>query len=619
MIVRVALSCNIAEPLSYQWTGPQAEAWIGRRVVVPLANRLESGWIVDHDPAYRGRVKPVLGVITSGFRPSAGEMELARRVAEHDFVSMGAVLDHTLSPKQKSLKSYAFLRDGKAVKIAALTPAELQQAAAAGPLPLFTGKNPPAAEPPECAAQPGTGFRHEVLLSFDRDEVFRRRAAECLQQGRSVLLVVPEKASAARWQTLEPGLIAYTSELRPAERERLWEELRRGGGRFVCGGLSALFLPLPDLGLILVDRAVAAPYRSFRTAEAQLLQLARWKAEIGGIPLLEGGPTYTIDTYARRDVLTISEGRPAQPPPCRVVALKRGERSVPADLAEEARRCVATGRRALFLVNRKAAGEYLYCAQCKHINRCPQCGGTLRNEGEYSVACPQCSFRHADYRQCRRCGREMQLVPDLSLASLTAALGAVVGAHNVAVMPEEGTIPAEDAPLLFTGTPAAVHPRHRGRFSAVYAVRPEGRFDMNEPQTAEMIFSTLAELRELVQPDGEVVLYTPYHFHYALQLANDEEAFFQREMKYREWFRLPPVSPVFLLQVSDRGLRPLAAAMREIRRAHGQALDIRRIHLQSREKIKGYYRGVLEAHCTPQALRAAGLHLRRGLQIHPLR
>jgi primosomal protein N' len=88
----------------------------------------------------------------------------------------------------------------------------------------------------------------------------------------------------------------------------------------------------------------------------------------------------------------------------------------------------------------------------------------------------------------------------------------------------------------------------------------------------------------------------------------DEAAFFERELKYRQWFMLPPFASVYELELRDPRLRSLAAAMRELYgRARGE-LQIKRIYLASRQPQRGTYRGVLELHTTADKLAAAGLH-----------
>ncbi len=111
MLIKVSLSVNIFEPLTYRFSGTAERVPVGTRVLVPLGRRLSGGWVVGADSAYRGSAKPVIGTMGSGFFPDARLLEFSRQVAETYFVSQGSILDHALPPRSKPLASLRF-RDG---------------------------------------------------------------------------------------------------------------------------------------------------------------------------------------------------------------------------------------------------------------------------------------------------------------------------------------------------------------------------------------------------------------------------------------------------------------------------------------------------------------------------
>ena len=117
-----------------------------------------------------------------------------------------------------------------------------------------------------------------------------------------------------------------------------------------------------------------------------------------------------------------------------------------------------------------------------------------------------------------------------------------------------------------------------------------------------------AEIAATLASGGELHVFSVFHFHYALQYLMDETRFFERELKYRQWFMLPPFASVYELELRDPRLRSLAAAMRALVGRVGGELGLKRVFLASRQPQRGTYRGVLELHTTAEKIAAAGLH-----------
>jgi primosomal protein N' len=130
---------------------------------------------------------------------------------------------------------------------------------------------------------------------------------------------------------------------------------------------------------------------------------------------------------------------------------------------------------------------------------------------------------------------------------------------------------------------------------------------MNEYNTGEMIFSMVAELKEMIRTDGVIHIFSVFHFHYALKLIESENDFFKREMKYREWFLLPPFYQVYTLEIKSGSLRKLGARMRELHTQFRSMLNINHIFLVSRTKIRGNYKGNMEIHSDPDTIRKSGI------------
>jgi primosomal protein N' len=164
-------------------------------------------------------------------------------------------------------------------------------------------------------------------------------------------------------------------------------------------------------------------------------------------------------------------------------------------------------------------------------------------------------------------------------------------------------------------TPIVLNPFFKNIFDSIIYFRPESIFGMNEFSTGEMIFSMVSDLKELIKDRGSIDIFSVFHFHYSLKLINREEEFFNRELKYRKWFLLPPYYNVYALEVKAGDLRTLGAEMRSVYLTYRDILNIKQIYLFSRKKIRGKFKGQVEIHASPQTIKKTDLLKRKNMSI----
>ena len=614
MKISVALSYNIFEPLTYRAESAPAGLKAGTRVLVPLGKRVALGWVLALDSPYGGRLKSIIGVIDDPFCPDWAFLEFARQTAAAYFASAGSVLDHCLPPSQKNFKNLRLEVDGQVRKMAEFGFGQLEKLAAAGPLRFFF-KAGTEAGPAAAVAQPGDGAQFSrLLLGPGRDHEYVEICQQTLARGRSVILLVPDNATASYWQTVIPGIDLYHSEVKTAAKENIWRQYRFEKSGVVCGGLSALLLPLADPGLLIVDRAASPLYQRGFASPFRIDHLAAIRARTGRIPLLRGAASHSCATYWQRKDLNVTDRRRERSISCQVHMLKGRERGIPGDIVDMIRQNYLGKKKTLVLVNRVQPALHLFCGQCRKIAACPRCGGILQVEETQAAACRRCTFHKDALKDCPRCGQNLTLLHDISIDSLSGAVERAVGEKAALVMTAADlkaaapTVAAVRSSPIVIATPAALNPFFREMFAAVIYIKPESFFNMEEFNAAEMIYATGAEIGETLKPGGELHVFSVFHFHYALQFLMDEEKFFERELKYRQWFILPPFASVYQLELKGASLRSLAAAMRGLNLKYKDALQIKRIYLVSRQPLRGTYRGILELHTSAEKIAQAGLH-----------
>jgi primosomal protein N' len=635
--IQVSPSLNIFDTLSYRYTGDPGLLKPGLRVVVPVGNRLTAGWVMETDSRYTGRVKDITAVVQDDFTPDSRFMAFIQAVSTLYLTSAGTLLDGALPPKRKPISSLYFENpgSGKTEKLTGYTLKQLQPLCADSAIPCFYRNVPVINDAPLPSFQPASEdpAPRRFIIGYRRQDYYREIIAACIEQGRSVLITVPDNLTAAYVQDalekagLDANIDVYNSRLKARERDILWNEYALNGKTgVITGGLSAVLLPIANLGLIISDRAGSANYKRSLFSPYNVNALAHLRAQHLGAPLVEGFSTYTLHAYRDRSTVIIEDRRGSEETPmvnADVRPIPPGTRGIPEAFVELVNGYFLENKKILVVLNKKESVHFLLCGKCKKVQHCPSCDGFIDVDEDNRIKCRRCGLEKENHTQCHRCGQDLTLVESISVASVKKIIKNRVVETGITSISSEGL--KEDhmhhvqqrirASKIVIATPVVVNPYFSGIFDVIIYIRPESYFNLDRHDAAEKIFSMVSELKEMVKSGGEVDIFSTFHFHYALKSVNDESNFFDRELTYREWFRLPPFCSVYHIEVRGKGLRKLAKELRDIYRENRERLNIERVYLKTRKAYRGTYKGVIEAHAGPEAIIASGLLKKRDLTV----
>ncbi len=260
-----------------------------------------------------------------------------------------------------------------------------------------------------------------------KTEIYLRATEWVLARGRQALILVPEIAltpqMVQRFAARFPGRVGLLhSRLSLGERYDTWRRARRGELAVLLGPRSAVFAPLPRLGLIVVDECHADSYYAQEQPPFwHAREIAREYARLTGSALLWGSATPNVTTYARAryhgwPILTLPRrvssphGRPRPLPRVQVVdmraELRAGNRSIFSRRLQQAlHETLQARQQALLFLNRRGHATHVFCRACGHIVQCPRCQVPLayHREGEY-LLCHHCGYRRHMPRTCPQCG-----------------------------------------------------------------------------------------------------------------------------------------------------------------------------------------------------------------------
>ncbi|PIY20650.1 MAG: primosomal protein N', partial [Deltaproteobacteria bacterium CG_4_10_14_3_um_filter_60_8] len=280
-----------------------------------------------------------------------------------------------------------------------------------------------------------SGAPHKFLLhgvtASGKTELYLRAARESLQLGKTALILVPEIALTPqlvrRFLARFPGQVGILhSKLSEGERYDTWRRVRSGALKILLGARSALFAPLPRLGLIVLDECHDPSYYQAEPPFYHALRAAPLYGEICGAVTLLGSATPPIETRfnAQRGFLRLLElPRRVTPsgaegtsglPPVQIVNMKKelqtGNRSVfSRALAESLAETLERGEQAILYLNRRGTATYVFCRSCGHSVDCPTCEIPLTQHllaaagNSANLVCHRCGYTRQMPKTCPHC------------------------------------------------------------------------------------------------------------------------------------------------------------------------------------------------------------------------
>jgi len=463
-----------------------------------------------------------------------------------------------------------------------------------------------------------------------KTEVYLQACAAALARGLGAIVLVPEIALtpqtvgrfAARFGD---GIAVLHSALGDAERRDERERIASGEARVVVGARSAVFAPVPELGLIVVDEEHDSSFKQESDPRYDARTVAAKRAALEGAVAVYGSATPRVESWARLRRLQLPSRIGAPMPSVRVVDLRRqAGYPLSAPLLAELAAVEERGGRAVLLLNRRGISGAIHCRACGVSRRCRSCDVTLTLHRDGRLRCHHCGYSEALPEQCPECGSvelarigagtqrlEAELarrVPGLERIRLDADTTAKPGALRDAL---ERFTNARAAVLIGTQMVAKGH--HFPGVAVAAVVDADTGLAFPDFRAEERTFQLVTQLagRSGRDAPGKVLVQTfqPDAIPFAFAIRHDVAGFLARELVRREELSYPPFSHLVSIVVS--GTEPAAPlrVLGELRHALAEA-GVRLIGPAPLLRLRGRHRAQLVAKTpSPRAFasRAASL------------
>jgi primosomal protein N' (replication factor Y) (superfamily II helicase) len=442
-----------------------------------------------------------------------------------------------------------------------------------------------------------TVLLHGITAS-GKTEIYMRMVEHCLESGRTALILVPEIALTPVIHEqfrlrFGSAMSVLHSGLAEGQRHDAWWRVRRGEARVVLGTRSAVFAPLEDLGVIVVDEEHESSYKQDETPRYNGRDTAVVRGRLSKALVVLGSATPSLESYANTEkgkyhLLTLSE-RVGQRPLASVEIIdmreefRQTQTQVPISrrLREEVEAQLESGQQTMFLLNRRGYSWFLICRSCGQTERCVNCSISLTyHRRENRLICHYCGYQASVPARCRSCDSEYLFYVGEGTEKLEQKLAEMFPTARVARLDRDAARrPGQYLKILsgfrdgkidiLVGTQMIAKGHDFPGVTLVGVVSADTSLSLPDFRAAERTFQLLTQAAGRAgrgESPGRVLVQTFYPEHYAIRFAAEQDysKFFNKELHFRRMMHYPPAAALADVVVQDKKLEHAARMAAEV-------------------------------------------------------
>lgn len=455
-------------------------------------------------------------------------------------------------------------------------------------------------------AKNATTFLLEGVTGSGKTEVYLQTIAHALSQGRSALMLVPEISLTPQMvqrvkERFGKDVAMLHSALSDGERYDEWRRIERKEAKVVVGARSAIFAPLDDLGLIIIDEEHEASYKQEDMPRYQARDVALWRGKYHNCPVVLGSATPDLATRARaqkgvyQQLNLTKRINGSSLPQVTLVDMREAVKTAPAPdfsqvLLDQITERLARKEQVVLMLNRRGYSSFVLCRDCGFVLKCPNCDVSLTlHMDTHSMKCHYCGHEEAIPNRCPSCDSKKiryygtgtqkvqaeleKLLPEARILRMDVDTTRKKGAHE-RLLAKFG---AHEADILL-GTQMIAKGLDFPDVTLVGVLNADTALSLPDYRSSERTFQLLTQVSGRAgraAKTGQVVIQTYNPEHYAIQLAcrQDYEQFFFYEMNLRHLNNYPPYYYTIKITVSAKSEAEAAKESFAIKKGLDQCLS----------------------------------------------
>lgn len=562
---------------------------LGQLIVIPFRNKQIIGIITKTKKSdiYKGELKQISAVLP--YRFDSAFINFIEHVANYTMIPIGQILKMCITPKLDAVLRDDDLPPLPSYKLDTLTLNHDQERA-------FHSCH--------AALDHFQPFALDGVTGAGKTELYFAVIQSVLKMGKKALVLFPEialtEAIVNRFkETFGDYPLVWHSDVTPVKKRKLWKHVQIKGAAVILGARSALFLPIHDLGLIVIDEEHDSSYKQDEQGCYNARDMAIWRAKEENIPIILASATPSLETFAnikskRFEHLTLGQRYgAAEMPTVHIIDKKEYPKDIISQpICDEIAARLIKREQTLLFLNRRGFSPILACFGCGHRFQCPGCHIDLTwHRNRQSIICHYCGFQTNQPSNCPTCqGTNLKdlglgvekveeeanrLFPSARIVTVSSdTLATTKASNDLFNSIESGEID------IIIGTQVLAKGHHFPNLTLVGILDADRGLYQMDLRAAERAFQLLSQVGgragRMARQPGVVMLQTrePEHPLYVALKAYDRDAFYETELLERELLAMPPYYRLISITLSSLREDILQETCRQLARAIPQTEHI---------------------------------------------
>ncbi len=405
-----------------------------------------------------------------------------------------------------------------------------------------------------------------------KTECYMELIENAMKEGKSSIVLVPEISltpqMVERFESRFKNNVAVLhSRLSDGEKYDEWRKIARGEVKIVIGARSAIFAPLTNIGMIIIDEEHSSTYKQENEPKYNAIDVAKQRSITHHCPVVLGSATPTLESFARaqkgRYQLLQLPHRVNQKPLPKVTIvdmsaeIRKGHALFSRTLQEKIQDRLDKGEQIMLLLNRRGYASFVTCQNCGHVEKCPNCDITLTyHKSSNTMRCHYCGYGTKKITKCPKCGEEaiqelgngtekveeelQKHFPNSRILRMDFDTTSRKGSHEKMIRSFEN----HEYDILL-GTQMIAKGLDFANVTLVGVINADTSLNIPDFRSSEMTFQLLNQVSGRSgrkEKEGEVIIQTFNQDHYAIHYAKQHDylGFYHQEMKIRKELKYPP-------------------------------------------------------------------------------
>lgn len=451
------------------------------------------------------------------------------------------------------------------------------------------------------------GFLLKGVTGSGKTEVYMNLVGETLKEGKSAIVLVPEISLTPQMIERFKGrfgknVALFHSKLSQGERFDEWYRIKKGEARLVVGARSAIFLPLDNLGIIIIDEEHENTYKSEQNPKYSTKEVAKFLSEIKGCKYILGSATPSIETYyealnGKLELVEIKNRVSNRPlPQMEIVDMREELKSrnlslLSRSLYNEMKETLERKEQIILFLNRRGFSSFVSCRSCGYVFKCPECDLSMTYHKNGYLICHYCGRAQREQKVCPECGSKYVKFFGAGTQRVEEEVKKYFPKARVMRMDVDTTRSKDSHENIYNafksgegdiliGTQMVSKGLDFKNVTLVVVLAADISLNIPDYRSSERTYQIITQVAGRAgrgEKKGKVVIqtYTPNSLSLQYAIENNYNDLYNEEIKVRKIMNYPPFSTIFLINSISKDEGKLKEFMNKVGESLRKLLDSR--------------------------------------------